>query len=194
MPISVAQYAESRGVSQAAIRKQLSRYSAELEDHITFHNRKRLLDDAAVAFLDAHRQQREVIIEQSNKQSRRELDTMRAELDAMKDKLLEAREKMILLQEESKALISQNTESRYLIAAKEKEVESLQGRLEQSLSTSAEMKVRAENAEKEALELKKKADQTEKEAEELKARAEAAEKEASSFTRSWFGLYRKVER
>ena len=101
MALSVAQYAESRGVSQAAIRKQISRYSVELEGHITIHNRKRLLDDAAVAFLDSHRQQREVIIEQSNKQARREIDAMRAELELKKDQLLDAQREIIELQKES---------------------------------------------------------------------------------------------
>ena len=61
--ISVKQYAESRGISGTAVRKQLARYAEELEGHIVVTSRRRMLDDEAVAFLDQHRQPKTLVID-----------------------------------------------------------------------------------------------------------------------------------
>lgn len=52
---TIREYAAEKGVSYEAVRRQVARYSAELEGHIEKQGKMQLLDDFAVAFLDDHR-------------------------------------------------------------------------------------------------------------------------------------------
>ena len=65
--ISLKDYAAERRVSYEAVRQQVKRYHAELEDHIIREGRQQFLDEAAVAFLDEKRQKNPVVIIQQDK-------------------------------------------------------------------------------------------------------------------------------
>lgn len=65
--ISLKDYAKNKGVSYEAVRKQVSRYKTELEGHIQKVNRTQYLDDEAVAFLDAKRQENPIVIYEVSK-------------------------------------------------------------------------------------------------------------------------------
>lgn len=65
--LSLKEYAASKGISYEAVRKQVNRYKNELEGHISKVNRTQYLDDEAVAYLDAKRQENPVILLQVDK-------------------------------------------------------------------------------------------------------------------------------
>ncbi len=65
--ISLKDYAKNKGISYEAVRKQVSRYREELEGHIQKVNRTQYLDDEAVAFLDAKRQENPIVIYEVSK-------------------------------------------------------------------------------------------------------------------------------
>ena len=63
MPMSLGDYAASRGISYEAVRKQVNRHKDSLEGHITKQGKKQLLDDEAVAYLDEHRLDKVVLMQ-----------------------------------------------------------------------------------------------------------------------------------
>lgn len=75
--ISAKDYAAKKNVSYEAVRKQLTRYKEELQNHITVRNRTRYLDDYAVNFLDQKRAASPIIIVQTTKDE--EIDRLKAE-------------------------------------------------------------------------------------------------------------------
>ena len=60
--ISIKEYAEKHNISYEAARKQIVRYSKELEGHITRQNRKQFIDEYAEEFLNERRQQNPVVV------------------------------------------------------------------------------------------------------------------------------------
>lgn len=65
--ISLKDYAAQKNVSYEAVRKQVTRYKEDLEEHIVLDGRQQFLDDEAVAFLDSKRQKNPVILYQQSK-------------------------------------------------------------------------------------------------------------------------------
>lgn len=171
--LSVKEYAESRSISQEAVRRQLIRYENELEDHIIISNRKRMLDDEAVAFLDQHRMPRNVVIEQSDRARKEEIDNLHDEIDRLKNELLiekertlMAKDQIIELQKAATVLLEYKAKNQILLEQKDQDQEKLE-------------KVRQELTEAR---------------EELGATKDdlaAAQTELNSFTPSLFGFYRK---
>lgn len=78
--VSFREYARETGVSYEAVRQQVKRYAAELEGHIHQQGRTQLLDDAAVAFLDAHRQHRTMTIYDADPSAK--MEELHAKLEA----------------------------------------------------------------------------------------------------------------
>ncbi len=130
--LSIAEYAKTRGISQTAIRRQLTRYQEELQGHITIHNRKKMLDDTAVDFLDSHRMQREIIIEQADTELKKELEDLRARMDLMKDQVRVLQEKIIDLQDQKMEYIADQTRNQLLLEMKDQEAADLQARLDEA--------------------------------------------------------------
>lgn len=130
--LSIAEYAKTRGISQTAIRRQLTRYQEELQGHITIHNRKKMLDDTAVNFLDSHRMQREIIIEQADTELKKELEDLRARMDLMKDQVRVLQEKIIELQDQKMEYIADQTRNQFLLEMKDQEAADLQSRLDKA--------------------------------------------------------------
>lgn len=100
--ISLKDYAKNKGVSYEAVRKQVSRYREELEGHIQKVNRTQYLDDEAVAFLDAKRQENPIVIYEVSKDE--EIQRLTDENKALLIKLAEANERLAVANERVNAL------------------------------------------------------------------------------------------
>lgn len=95
--ISLKDYAKNKNVSYEAIRKQVNRYSAELEGHITKEGKTQLLDDEAVAFLDEKRKSNPVVVYEASKDE--EIERLKMENKNLLIKLAEVNEKLTIKQE-----------------------------------------------------------------------------------------------
>lgn len=82
---TIREYAAEKGVSYEAVRRQVARYSAELEGHIEKRGKMQLLDDFAVAFLDEHRAGNAVAIYKADAAS--ELKRLQRENKELSDEL-----------------------------------------------------------------------------------------------------------
>lgn len=163
--LSVKEYCESRHISQTAIRKKLTRYKDDLEGHVIVVNRKRMLDEVAMEFLDARQQPRDIIIQQADDTAQQELEELRAKLQLMKDQILTLQSSLLNARDETRDLIEQKAKTELLLDLRQTENGELRERLEES----------------------------QKKAVEMETRAEVAEKEVSRFKKSWFGFYRRKE-
>ena len=170
--LSIAEYVKQRGISQTAVRRQLARYEKELEGHTPKVNRRTMLDDYAIEFLDSHRMPREVIIQQASDEVQKEINNLKATLDLMKDKVQELHEQIIFLQDEKMQHIADQTRNQLLLEAKDKETADLQEKLE--------------TRDQENRDLQDQLKETRKEVEEAK-------QEANRYTKSWFGFYRRKD-
>lgn len=103
--VTIKQYADSRGVSREAVRKQIVRYQDQLERHISIQNRTKYLDEYAVDFLDNHRMQRTVVVKPSDKETEEEINRLRAELDKARGEILKKSDAIIQLQEDKMSLL-----------------------------------------------------------------------------------------
>lgn len=168
--ISVADYSKTRQVSQTAIRRQLQRYQEELEGHIIIENRKRMLDDYAVSFLDQHRMQRNIVIKQAEDKATQEL---LSEIDRLKTELLQEKERVIQLHQRAELLSEYKLKSELLLEENNRTQEDLK-----------ETREKLRSADQELYETKAKLVETDQKLEE-------AETELNSFIKSWFGFYRK---
>jgi uncharacterized protein (DUF342 family) len=127
---TIKEYARSRGITHEAVRRQLKRYSDELEGHITIHGRTKYLDSAAVDFLDQHRLKTEVTVEVSDTMAKQEIDKLKEELDLYQDKVTALQDMIISLQQEKMELVEYRAKSTLLLEQKEKD----QAELEQTKS------------------------------------------------------------
>lgn len=99
--VSIKDYAREAGVSYEAVRKQMKRYTEELEGHIHQQGRTQYLDDEAVAFLDQHRLDRPIVISEAGYDRKvRELEDDKAMLEEavkqLQAKLIAAHEQLRL--------------------------------------------------------------------------------------------------
>ena len=114
LPISIKDYAKQKGVTYEAIRKQISRYKAELEGHIVVDHRRQLLD--AVAILDKHREGNPVIVYQQDKDE---------ELQNLRDENNNLLKQTVALLNENKALIEKTGQIKLLEADNEAKAQKL---------------------------------------------------------------------
>ena len=170
--LKIKDFAEAQGVSYEAIRRQVARYSEELEGHITTQGKTKYLDEYAVEFLSKRRKEKPVIVLQQN--ITEELEEAKRENDKLQKILLEAQQRIIELQEDNiKAIESKAKYEALLEDSQRKDTEIQEARKELS-----EVKI-------ELSEAKSKLEETEE-------KLTSAEAEAQSYQKSIFGLYRKV--
>ncbi len=60
--MTLKQYAEMKGITYEAVRKQIVRYQKELEGHVLKKGRTQYLDEVAVEFLSDRRRQSPVVV------------------------------------------------------------------------------------------------------------------------------------
>lgn len=177
MGITIKEYARSRGISHEAVRRQLVRYSEELEGHISIQGRSKYLDDKAVEFLDKHRLPKTIVIDPTDEEAKQEIDNLKSQLDMMKDRITDLQNTIISLQGERMSLIEDRIRNQVLLEVKTKETSDLQEKLETMDQDNRNLQ--------EQLVIK---DQDNRD---LQSRLEDAEKEAGRYVRSWFGLYKR---
>jgi len=199
--LSVKQYADSRGISGTAVRKQLDRYSEELEGHIIETSRRRMLDDVAISFLDQHRQSRTMVIdgeatladqvEVLQKQVKKLQETSMAEqIEFLKRELKESQERVIQLQagmiemmklkDENLKLLSDNQKKEAALTEKSEALERKEAEI-----TEKDAVIQAKEAELNVMDVT---------LHDVKDRLQQAEEEVNSFQKSLFGFYRKVKK
>lgn len=119
--ITLRDYAKQNNISYEAVRKQVVRYTAELEGHLIKEGRQQFLDEEAVAFLDAKRQKNPVAIIQQSKDET--IEALQEQIVLLQAKVTEQAEKLATQAEElrvsDKALADVNV--LLLNAAKDKE-------------------------------------------------------------------------
>lgn len=134
--ITIREYAAKQHISYEAVRKQLKRYSRELEGHLVKQNRTQFLDEYAVQFLDEKRKHNPVIVMEHSKSE--ELESVKQENEELKNRIIELQSMVMALQEEEVSLIEERGKNQLLVEMKEKSDKELE-----------EMKVRLSEAEKE---------------------------------------------
>lgn len=117
--LSVKEYARSRGISAEIVRRQIVRYEKELEGHLEPLGKSKLLDEEAVKFLDGHRLQKNVTIELTDTEVKREVEALKKTIEDLRGKLDEAKSSVIELQAKQIALIEEKGRFQGLLEAKE---------------------------------------------------------------------------
>ena len=170
--MTLRQYAEAQSITYEAVRKQVSRYTEELKDHIVKKNRVQYLDDWAIQFLTERRRERPIV--QIGEELSAEVESLKAEVESLKTKLMTAqtellkdKDRIIELQESANKAIEDRTKYNLL--------------LEESAAKDQKLK------EKESI-----IEDLEKKTDELQRERDEAQAEAGSYQKSFFGLYRKV--
>ena len=92
MPESIKNYADNRHVSYEAVRKQIKKYSKELEGLVYKKGRTTFLTEEAIDFLDSHRQDRTIVLEQSNDSER--IEMLRTENERLKNMIIELQKQL----------------------------------------------------------------------------------------------------
>ena len=110
--MTIKEYAISRAISYEAAAKQVRQYKKkELKKHIKYNGRTAELDDAAVEFLDKHRQPKNIVVTASNEESQREIERLRNQVfqlqgeinNLLKEKSALLEEKVLLIEDMAKA-------------------------------------------------------------------------------------------
>lgn len=121
--ITLKDYAKEHNISYEAVRKSVNRYKDDLEGHIHVEGRTQFLDDEAVEFLDAKRQQNPVVIINQDKDE--EIERLRSEKEALLVKIAELQD--LLIKEKDKVAVLQ-----------ERNIELLEAKVEESIEITEE--------------------------------------------------------
>lgn len=178
--MTIKEYADSKGISYEAVRRQVSKYNSQLKQHITVKNRTQYLDDYAVEFLSQRRRDSPIILVTENQQDK--IDKLTAEVEKLRGQLVEMQKKVMESQEER--LKAQDR----IIALQEESRKTLMERAEHEA-----LLEEVRTAKEEAASLRIQADVDRQTIDDLRKERDEATKEAQSFTRSIFGFYRKRE-
>ena len=176
--ITLAQYAENNHITYESVRQSVNRYRDQLGDHIFKQGRTQFLDEEAVKILDERRRLSPVVVVNEDRVA--ELESLRAEVEELRTKLIETQDKALALSEKYIALESDRAlvaETRAELTEARREAREQGSRANDALarSTAAEAALTAAN----------------EEIQRLRADLSAASTEAASYTRSWFGFYRR---
>lgn len=108
--VSIREYAQNKGVSYEAIRKQVNRYRNDLDGHISKINRTQYLDEIAVEFLDSKRSENPIVVMETERDE--EIKRLESENRALivkvaelQDALLKEKDLVKLLQSEKIELL-----------------------------------------------------------------------------------------
>ena len=162
--MTLKQYAESKGISYEAVRKQVNRYQEELKGHIVVKNRTQYIDQWAVDFLSERRRESPIVLvtedqKEQISQMKEQIETLKAQLLAAQNELLSAKDQIINLQVETRQLLETKANYDSLLEDHDLQKEKL-----------ARITIQHEEDQK---------------------RIEELQREANSYQRSFFGFYRK---
>ena len=145
--VTLKDYAKELGVTYEAVRKQMKRYSAELEGHIHQQGRTQYLDDEAVAFLDQHHAPKPIAIyEAGQDREMREMaatiEQLRSEKEDLCDRLARMGEKISELAEwkaEKALALADATQTKILLEAATADADKLRSELQEAQRRAAEL-------------------------------------------------------
>ena len=124
--MTIAEYARSRSISYEAVRKQINRYSIELDGHISKQGRTQYLDAEAEAFLDSKRQKDPVFVLDDRDRVLQEKEQRIAELEDLLQKMTlkyQAEHAVAMIAEERQAMITDQKEQIQSLIADRRKVE-----------------------------------------------------------------------
>ena len=197
--VSLKDYAAQKNISYEAVRQQVVRYKDELAGHVIRDGRQQLLDEDAVAFLDAKRMKNPVAIIQMDKDER--IEALEAQVKALLAKTADQADRISALAEwkaDKALLIAEAEQHRLALQDAQNEKAALQHDYNQAIETIEQTQKEAAQSRQEALEAAERETQAQNRLEDERAAREAAEAEAeklraeaNSYKRSIFGFYRK---
>lgn len=197
--ISLKDYAAQKNVSYEAVRQQVVRYKDELAGHVIRDGRQQLLDEDAIAFLDAKRMKNPVSIIQMDKDER--IEALENQVKALLAKTADQADRISALAEwkaDKALLIAEAEQSKLALQAAQNERASLQHDYDQAIATIEQTRKEALQSRQEALEATERETQARNLLDDERAAREAAEaeaaklrNEANSYKKSIFGFYRK---
>lgn len=184
--MTIKQYAESKGISYEAVRKQLVRYADELEGHVLKQGRTQYLDDFAVEFLSDRRRQSPIVVTLEDRGDEIErlnerIAQLTAQTDALKTELINAQKHVIDLQNDNTTLL----EAKLQYSALLQDNQIMEERLRAAEEKQDELSQQVTAAELRANEAEKARDEASRQRDE-------AQQEADSYQKTWFGFYRKI--
>ncbi len=184
--LTIKEYAAEHHITYEAVRKQIDRYSADLEGHIVKQGRTQYLDDEAVAFLDSKRAGNPVVVYQANKDE--EIDRLSRENEALRTALIAAQQEAVQhlkeLREQDKAmhLLEDAEVMKKRVAELEEDISRLgeernaeKARADDEHLMAAEARLEASSAQERATAQERRAEDAEKARDEEKRRADEAE-------------------
>lgn len=177
MQVSLKEYCKSREVTYEAVRRQLIRYEEELGEHLIKNGRFYFLDEEAIAFLDTHRQPKNIVLDSLAEDAKQEIIRLREELEQLQQKyvsVLEENRGLLPYKANIELLEAKEQQTREQLEQKEKDLEEAKEELQETKGQLQEVTIKAEADKKD-----------------LQSRLDRAEEEASSYQKSWFGFYRK---
>ena len=197
--VSLKDYAAQKNVSYEAVRQQVVRYKDELAGHVIRDGRQQLLDEDAIAFLDAKRMKNPVAIIQMDKDER--IEALEAQVKALLAKTADQADRISALAEwkaDKALLIAEAEQHRLALQDAQNEKAALQHDYNQAIETIEQTQKEAAQSRQKALEAAERETQAQNRLENERAAREAAEAEAeklraeaNSYKRSIFGFYRK---
>ena len=124
--LTIAEYAKSRSVSYEAVRKQINRYSIELDGHIHRQGRTQYLDSDAESFLDSKRAKDPVFVLDDRDKVLQEKEQKIAELEELLQKMTlqyQAEHAIAMIAEERQVMITDQKEQIQNLIADRRKVE-----------------------------------------------------------------------
>ena len=194
--ISIKEFAQNRGVTYEAVRKQVAKYEEELRDHIVKRGRVQYLDEYAQKFLIEHRRLSPVVVkiedsQDAVKELEETVETLRAKLLEAQNELLNAQKRVIELQDKQSSMIEEKLRYEALI----EDHEALKTRISESEAreTAAQETIGQLRVEIDTREEAHRAEleQRSEDLATMERERDEAKKEADSYQKTWFGLYRK---
>ena len=145
--LTLKDYAKEAGISYEAVRRQIKRYSAELEGHIHQQGRTQYLDDDAVAFLDGHRLEKPIAVydagyDRQLREMEQTISQLRSEKEDLCDRLARMGEKISELAEwkaEKALALADATQTKILLEAATADADKLRSELQEAQRRAAEL-------------------------------------------------------
>lgn len=176
--VTLKQFAEEKGITYEAVRRQILKYADELEGHIVTVDGTRYLDEEAQKFLSERRRLSPIVVKIEDTQA--DNKEILEKIESLKTQLLKAQERVIQLQDEARAGIEDKIKYQLLIADHEEQKKRLR-----EVETTLQEKQSELDSEKETRRaLQNRMEEQSKQLDDLRA-------EASTYERTWFGFYRK---
>lgn len=193
---TIRQYAESRGISYEAVRRQIVEvYPEELKEHIQVIGATKYIDDEAEMFLDSKRSKSTVIVEST--QHVEEIARLKKENEELKEKVFKTTDSINFFAENYKKL----EERQLLLSDLENEKQKLNDENRELAAVNMDYFVHITELEKENEELEKEKENLKKELEKKEHELQEAENQRkqleyeleqlrSSYEKTIFGLYK----